>query len=381
MKTIILGAGYAGMATATSLKPAPNLDVLLIDQRPYHTFYTLLHEAAAYGKTVTTPIEPLLEGTGVEFEQASVDHVDLDTRTVQLKDGRALDYDKLVVAMGSVTNFYGIKGLEETADVLKEIEDAEKIYDWVDKAFTPGYQGSRSVVIGGAGLTGVELITELAQRSEELSYKTGLPRLKLYLIEAGPTILPPVNPKLRSRARKILEDYGVDIMTSTKIVEAAEGSVTVETPDGQHREIRGGKVVWTGGIRARDLLRGEQIVSGPGGRIKVNRYLQAEHYPDVFVLGDMAAANASDGSPVPSTAQHAGQEGHHMGMNLLRLAGGEPLQPFEPNNQGSFVSLGGLMAVGEMNLPGHYRVGMTGIPAHLMKMATHLRWQLGLHLK
>ena len=66
---------------------------------------------------------------------------------------------------------------------------------------------------------------------------------------------------------------------------------------------------------------------------------------------------------------------------LLRLAGGEPLQPFEPNNQGSFVSLGGLMAVGEMNLPGHYRVGMTGIPAHQMKMATHLRWQLGLHLK
>ncbi|WP_261663621.1 NAD(P)/FAD-dependent oxidoreductase [Deinococcus sp. Marseille-Q6407] len=378
MKTIILGAGYGGMATATALKPTAEMDTLLIDQRPYHTYYTLLHEAAAHGRTVTTPIQPLLHGTGVEYEQASVEHVDLDTKSVHLKDGRVLEYDNLVVSMGSETNFYGIKGLQETADVLKEIEDAEKIYDWVNKAFEPGFTGSRDVVIGGAGLTGTELITELAQRSEELSYRTGLPRLKLYLVEAGPTVLPTVDAKLRERAIDVLRDYHVEILTSHKIVEAAAGSVTVENQAGERRQIEGGKIVWTGGIRARNLIRGENIVGGPGNRIKVDQTLQAVNYPGVFVIGDMAAANASDGAPIPSTAQHAGQEGRHTAMNLMRLSHGEAAEPYEPHSLGEFVSLGGLMAVGAINLPGDYRVAMTGIPAHLMKMATHLRWELSI---
>ncbi|MDO4264413.1 MAG: NAD(P)/FAD-dependent oxidoreductase [Deinococcus sp.] len=378
MKTIILGAGYGGMATATALKPTENLDVLLIDQRPYHTYYTLLHEAAGHGKTVTTPIQPLLRGTGVEYEQASVDHVDLDAQAVHLKDGRVLDYDKLVVSMGSETNFYGIKGLQENADVLKEIEDAEKIYDWVNKAFEPGFSGSRDVVIGGAGLTGTELITELAQRSEELSYKSGLPRLKLYLVEAGPTVLPTVDEKLRERAVGVLRDYGIEILTSHKIVEAGAGSVTVENQAGERRQIEGGKIVWTGGIRARNLVRGENIVGGPGNRIKVDQNLVAQNYPNVFVIGDMAAANASDGAPVPSTAQHAGQEGRHTAANLMRLARGEALEPYEPYSQGEFVSLGGLMAVGAINLPGDYRLALTGVAAHVMKIATHLRWEMNI---
>ncbi|RTR25665.1 NAD(P)/FAD-dependent oxidoreductase [Deinococcus radiophilus] len=378
MKTIILGAGYGGIATATALKPTENLDALLIDQRPYHTYYTLLHEAAGHGKTVTTPIEPLLEGTGVEFEQASVDHVDLDGRAVHLRDGRVLDYTKLVVSMGSVTNFYGIKGLEEHADVLKEIEDAEGIFDWVNRAFESSYTGSRDLIVGGAGLTGTELVTELAQRSEELSYKTGMPKLKLHLIEAGPNVLPTVDAKLRERALKVLQGYGIEILTSHKIVEASANSVTVEDSSGARREIEGGKIVWTGGIRARDLLRGEQLVGGPGGRVKVDQSLRALGYPDVFVIGDMAAANASDGAPVPSTAQHAGQMGRHTAANLMRAAQGEEIQPYEPYSQGEFVSLGGLMAVGAVNLPGDYRIALTGVAAHVMKIASHLRWALSI---
>lgn len=374
MKTIILGAGYGGLSAATSFKPTDNLDVLLIDQRPYHTYYTLLHEAAGHGKTVTTPICPLLEGTGVEHEQASVKEVNLDEKAVYLADGRVLEYDKLLVSLGSVTNFYGIKGLEEHADVLKEVEDSEKIFDWVNRAFEPEYTGSRDVIIGGAGLTGTELVTELAQRSEELSYKTGLPKLNFHLIEAGPTILPPVAPSLRERAAKILEDYGINVLISHKIVEAIAGSVTVEGPDGNRREISGGKIVWTGGIKARELLRGEHIVGGPGGRIKVEGTLQAVNYPDVFVFGDMAAANHPDGRPVPSTAQHAIQAGKHAALNITRLASGQELEVFQPYSQGEFVSLGGLMAVGAINLPGEKKLAMTGVAAHGVKIASHLRW-------
>src|SRR6476659_2268579 len=121
MKTLILGAGYAGLAVATKLKPTPDMDSLLIEQNAYHTFETRLHEAAAHNTRVTLPLAPLLKGTGVNLEQAQVDSVDLDHKEVKLKDGRVLTYDTLVIGLGSVTNFYRIPGLSENATELKQL--------------------------------------------------------------------------------------------------------------------------------------------------------------------------------------------------------------------------------------------------------------------
>ncbi|MFC6591112.1 NAD(P)/FAD-dependent oxidoreductase [Deinococcus lacus] len=378
MKTLILGAGYGGMAAATALKPTPNLDVLLIDRLPYHTYYTRLHEAAAHGTAVTEPIEPLLSGTGVEFEQAEIAEVDLDAREVRLKDGRVMDFQKLVISLGSTTNFYGIEGLKENATELKEVVHAEALFDWVNRAFTPDYSGSRTIVIGGGGLTGIELVTELAQRSEELSYKFGMPKLKLVVVEAAPVILPIVNEKLRAKSMEILQDYGVEVLTGHKLTKATPDGVTVQGPDGGTREIGAGKIVWTGGIKARDLVKGEMIKFGVGGRIPVDRYLRAQGYPDVFVIGDMASIIPEGGKPVPSTAQHAGQQGRLTAENLMRFMRQEDLVPYEPYTQGEFISLGGLMAAGWMGLPGGYRLALTGAAAHAMKRASEWRWRQSL---
>ncbi|SMB89991.1 NAD(P)/FAD-dependent oxidoreductase [Deinococcus hopiensis] len=375
MKTLILGAGYAGLAAATKMKPVPELEALLVEQNPFHTFETRLHEAAAHNTRVTLPITPLLRGTGVQFEQAQVDGVNLDEREVTMKDGRVLTYDKLVVALGSVTNFYRIPGLAENAAELKQLSDADEIFNFVNRVFSNEYTGNRDIVVGGAGLTGVELVTELAQRASLLSRERGLPPFQIYLVEAGPKILPVLDDALRAKTEQVLRDYGIHILTGHRLMGATPDSVTVQTADGEQKVISAGKIIWTGGIQARDIVKGEHLEKGPGGRIAVDEFLRAKNYPDVFIIGDMGLALNQEGKPVPTTAQHAGQQGRLTGKNLVRLAQGQDLEAYEPTTLGEFVSLGGLMAVGWMKLPWNQKLAITGGLAHVMKRASEWRWR------
>lgn len=375
MNTLILGAGYAGLATATSLKPDPRMTTLLVEQNNYHTFETRLHEAAAHNTRVTVPLVPLLRGTGVHWEQAAVKDVNVDTREVTLKDGRVLTYDTLVVALGSTTNFYRIPGLAENAVELKDIQDADEIFHYVNRAYASDYQGHRDIVVGGAGLTGVELVTELARRAEKLTKARGLPPMNIYLVEAGPKILPVLDDALRAKAQRTLDEYGIHTLTGHRLMKATADSVTVQTADGQQKVISAGKIIWTGGIQARDLVKGERLEKGPGGRVAVDEFLRAKGYPEVFVLGDMGLALNEEGNPVPTTAQHAGQQGRVTAGNLRRLARGEALTPYVPSTLGEFVSLGGLMAVGWMKLPWNQKLAITGGMAHVMKRASEWKWR------
>lgn len=375
MKTLILGAGYAGLAVATQLKPVAGLEALLVEQNAYHTFETRLHEAAAHNTRVTLPIAPLLKGTGVHFEQAQVDGVNVDNKEVTLKDGRVLTYDTLVIGLGSVTNFYRIPGLAENASELKNVDDADDIFNFVNRAYSSDYTGNRDIVVGGAGLTGVELVTELAQRAGLLSKARGLPPFNIYLVEAGPKILPVLDDALREKAQKTLDEYGIHVMVGHRLMQATADNVTVQTADGQQKVIPAGKIIWTGGIQARDIVKGEKLEKGPGGRIVVDDTLRAKHYPDVFVIGDMGLALNQEGKPVPTTAQHAGQQGRLTGKNIMRMVKGETLEKYEPTSLGEFVSLGGLMAVGWMKLPWNQKLAMTGGMAHVMKKASEWKWR------
>ena len=376
MQTFILGAGYAGLATATKLKPTPGLHVTLVEQNPYHVFETRLHEAAAHNTKVTLPLRPLLKGTGVQLELARIERVDLDRKIVQTEDGRELAYDILVVALGSETNFYRIPGLAENATELKDLDDADDIYSFVNRAYSGDYRGSRNIVVGGAGLTGVELVTELARRNEELSRQRGLPRLGIYLVEAGPKILPVLDDALRRRAGQTLSDYDIHVLAGHRLMRADSHGVVLQTADGEQKAIEAGKIIWTGGIQARGVLNGAKLERGPANRVVVDAYLRVPEYPEVFVIGDMAlASDPKTGKPVPTTAQHAGQQGRLTGKNLLRLARGEQLEAYEPSTLGEFVSLGGLMAVGWMKLPWNQKLALTGGLAHVMKRASEWRWR------
>ena len=125
----------------------------------------------------------------------------------------------------------------------------------------------------------------------------------------------------------------------------------------------------------RDIVRGQKVEKGPGGRIAVDEFLRAKGYPDVFIIGDMGLALNQEGKPVPTTAQHAGQQGRTTAKNIMNIVQNRPLVPYEPTTLGEFVSLGGLMAVGWMKLPWNQKLAITGGIAHVMKRASEWKWR------
>lgn len=164
-------------------------------------------------------------------------------------------------------------------------------------------------------------------------------------------------------------------MVGHRIMQATADSVTVQTADGEQKVIKAGKIIWTGGIQARDVVRGQKIEKGPGGRVVVDEFLRAKGYPDVFIIGDMGLALNQQGKPVPTTAQHAGQQGRTTAKNIMNMVQNKPLVPYEPTTLGEFVSLGGLMAVGWMKLPWNQKLAITGGIAHVMKRASEWKWR------
>ena len=365
-RILILGAGYAGLLAAHALGKTHPLT--LVDRNPYHTLETELHEAAAHAKDVTLTLEPLIARSHTQLFPATIARVDLDAKTVETSAG-TLGYDLLLIALGSTTNFFRIPGLTDHAMELKTAEDAERIYEWMLRASHPDFQGSRDVIVGGAGLTGVELVTELAVRAEKLARARGVHAGQLHILEAGPHILPALESAQRERAHRALEARGIQVHTGTRVVRAEAGRVHLE--NGQ--AIDGGLIVWTGGVRALDIVHGQHLERGAGNRIAVTGTLEVKGYPGVFAAGDMALALDTNGQPVPTTAQNASQQGKLAGHNIRARLEGKALHTYRPSTLGEFVSLGGLLAVGWVPLGLRGRLRLAGHIAYLIKRASEWR--------
>src|SRR3990170_6517930 len=210
---VVLGAGYSGINCVVRLnkllKKNPDYQIHLMDRTPYHLLETRLHEAAARQAEITIPIAAIIHKRNIIFHLAEVLKINLNEKKVMALD-KDIPYDYLVIALGSKTNYYDIPGLKEYAFQLKTFEDTYKIRDNLKRAFAKAKSEKSpaerkkllTVVIGGGGLTGVELAAEIAELVEELSHKWEIPseEPQIYLIEAGQTILPAVQKKMIDKA-------------------------------------------------------------------------------------------------------------------------------------------------------------------------------------
>jgi NADH dehydrogenase len=389
----VLGAGYGGLAAARRLgtrlrdeRLADRVRVTLVDRHPYHLLETRLHEAVARGSEVTFPIERALTGLPVEFRQARVERVHLAAREIRLGHGETLPYDALIVALGSRTNFFGIPGLAEHALELKDLDDVEAIRARIERAVTtaaaePNPQRRRerlTVVIGGGGLTGVELAAELGETLPGLVVAAGIePRdLDLILVEAGPRILPTLDETLSQRAARELAERHVRVLAGIRIVEAGSDGVRLD-PGGW---LRAGLVVWTGGIKAATLLGGDgSVETGRQGRLLVTPTLMLSGHEGAFAVGDIALAlDPETGEPVPPAAQFALQQGEVAADNALAWLAGRPLAVYRPRLAGELVSLGRHAAVGWAALPWAGRLRLVGQLGALLKWASQARYQVRL---
>jgi NADH dehydrogenase len=375
---LILGGGYGGLLSAMTAReylPPEEAAITLINRYETHQLITELHRLAAGNiaeKAVSLPLKTLLRGLNVDLRIDTVEKIDVNAKRVALKSGVSLTYDALVVALGSQTAFFGIPGLQEHSFILKSVEDANRIRARIH-ACLDAYRANKRpedavFVVGGGGLTGVELVGELADELPGLCRARGIDiaDVQLYCVEAMPSILPGFAPDLVERARTSLEARGVKFLTGVPITEMSAKEVTLK--DGT--KIATSTLIWTGGVQ------GNQAVAESGlevnrGRATVTPTLQSTSHPDVFLAGDSAVVMGPEGRPYPPTAQLAWQMGETVGYNLFAHFTGARMKTFEPVFSGTLASLGRKDAIGTI---GANQTKLKGMPAMLMKEASHIRY-------
>lgn len=352
----VLGAGYAGLAAFLELRDRLNprqYDLVLVNASPYHYFITELHTLAAgvqEEEVLRIPLRRLAFSPG-RLVVAQVVRIDPSERTVILAGQEPFQYDYCIVGLGSDPEFFNVPGAAEHGLVIGNPEGARRLRERVAELVTCPPGERRSVVVVGGGLTGVEVAGELADAYPHC--------LRIWLVEAGPEIMPGFDPYLVREARRILEEKGIAIRTGSPIVRVEADRVHMR--DGS--ELPYDLLIWAGGVRGSGVLAQSGFVTTARGRVPVDEYLRVPDHPEVYVVGDAASfTDPATGRELPPTAQAAVQMGRHAARNLLRRLAGKPEEPFRPVIRGAFASLGRGVGVGYIG--GERYVGL---PAAVLK--------------
>ncbi|WP_102348438.1 NAD(P)/FAD-dependent oxidoreductase [Bacillus sp. Marseille-P3661] len=375
---VILGGGYGGLLSAlTARKHLSQSDarITVVNRFPTHQIITELHRLAAGNlseKAVALPLEKLFRGKNIDFIIDTVDSIHFEDKEISLEKNDNLHYDLLVVALGSQTAFFGIPGLEEHSFKLKSVDDAKHLHAHIEKCIEnysrTGNKADATFVVGGGGLTGIELIGEFADLMPQLckKYRVNRKDVTLICVEAGHSILKGFPDALIKRAQSSLESRGVQFTFGFPVTNVDPASVELKSG----RRIETNTLVWTGGVQGNDVVANSGLEVNRG-RVPVNEYLQSAAYKDVFFAGDCAIVMGPDDCPYPPTAQLSWQMGENIGFNLFAHIKGGAMAPFEPVFSGTLGSLGRKDAVGMI---GGNQTQIKGLPASLMKEASNVRY-------
>lgn len=356
---VILGAGYGGIMTTVRLQKelkANNANITLVNKNDYHYQTTWLHESSAgtlHHDRVRIPIEDLIDFNRVNFIQDTVLSIDPEGQRVQLEEGE-LTYDYLVIGLGFETATFGIEGLLENAYSITNINSSRLIREEIESNFAKYNNEPEerddllTIIVGGAGFTGIEFLGEIANRVPELCEEYDIPREKVRIInvEAGPTALAGFDPELVEYAMNRLEEKGVEFRISTMIKKVTEDGIVVEKDDEQEM-IPSKNVVWAAGVTGNSIV-GESGFEVNRNKVPVRKDLRAPNYDNVFVVGDCAVLmNPETERPYPPTAQIAIQMAEMTARNLKQvISGNNELETFEFDNKGTVASLGNTDAIG-----------------------------------
>ncbi len=408
-RVVIVGGGAGGLELATklgnSLGRRRRADITLIERARTHFWKPHLHEIAAGSMDVAVYDTDYLaqshwhcfryrigEMTGLDRQRRQV-HVAAftDEDGDRVAPPRTVDYDTLVICIGSRTNDFGTPGAHEYAIALDDPVEAERFHRRLVNAYMRAHTQSEPlrpeqlhVAIIGAGATGVELAAELHNTTRTLvSY--GLDRIdpdkdmRLIVIEAADRVLPALPKRLSDSAGKLLENLGISVRTSARVAEVLPEGVRLASGEIIPAEL----VVWAAGVKAPDFLRDlDGLETNRINQLVVRPTLQTTRDDDVFALGDCAACPwlGKEGAVVPPRAQAAHQQASHMVKQIHARLDGKPLKPWRYRDFGSLVSLGEYSTVG--NLMGSLTGGnlwLEGWFARMMYLSLYKMHELALH--
>ncbi|ELY58477.1 NAD(P)/FAD-dependent oxidoreductase [Natronococcus jeotgali] len=367
---VVLGAGYAGAGAVNTLQSELDDDARLtwIADVDYHL---VLHESHRVIRDpdvqsdITIPVEEIA-APSTRFVEDEVTGLDTDEQVVELADGEDVDYDYVLVALGSQTAYYGIPGLEDHSLTLKSLDDALEIHEAVTEASREATRGDPAqIVIGGAGLSGIQTAGEIA----EFRDRHRAP-LEIHLVEALEEIFPGNDPEIQQALRDLLQDAGVQIHTDDPITEADDDVIHFDEGEPLSHDV----LVWTGGITGRDALETADLEK-EHNRVNTGANFQTSD-ERVFAIGDSAIVDQGD-RPAPPTAQAAWQAADVAAENITRAIQNRPLKTWEHEDKGTVVSVGdkavahGVKPAFGLALPVDT---FGGVPAKHLKKAIAARW-------
>jgi NADH:ubiquinone reductase (H+-translocating) len=402
-RILILGGGFAGLYAAMELEKTlardPDVEVTLVNRENFFLFTPMLHEVAASDLELTTivnPVRKMLER--VSFFAGEVDAIDLARKQVMVSHGfdhhqHSLPYDQLVVGLGSITNFYGLPGLEERALTMKSLGDAIRLRNHLiehleeaDSECVTEKNALLCFVVAGGGFAGVETVAGLNDFVRDVlpSYvHLREAMLRVVLVHPGAVILPELGEKLGAYAQKKLAERGVEIRVNTKV--SAVSGRGVKLSDGTM--IESNTVVWTAGTSPNPLLQ-ELPCKKERGRVVVNQFMEVVGWPGVWALGDCAVVpDTSTGKPSPPTAQHALRQGKVLAHNITAEIRGKPKKPFVFSTIGQLAAIGkrtGVANILGVNFSGFIAwwlwrtIYLSKLPRFEKKLRVALDWTLDL---
>ncbi|WP_191270702.1 NAD(P)/FAD-dependent oxidoreductase [Neobacillus kokaensis] len=375
-KIVILGAGYGGLLTTVRLQKLIGVneaDIILVNKNDYHYETTWLHEASAgtlHHDKVRYEINNVIDRSKVNFVQDTVVEIKKDEKKVILEKGE-VEYDYLVIALGGEPETFGIKGLKEYAFGITSVNSSRQLREHIEYQFaTYNMEEEKdetrlSIVVGGAGFTGIEFLGELTNRIPELchEYDVDQGKVKITCVEAAPMVLPGFDPELVNYAVSQLQSKGVEFLIGTAIKEATPDGILVAKGDEEPWAIKAGTVVWAAGVRGNSIIE-KSGFEAMRGRVKVQPDLRVPGFDDVFIIGDSSLIiNEEINRPYPPTAQIAMQQGELTARNIAALIRNTPqLETFKFDNKGTVCSLGEDDAIGVV-----FGKKITGSKAAFMK--------------
>ena len=318
---LILGGGFGGIKAALELANHENLDITLLSEQDNFRYYPTLYHAATGGRLEASsiPLSEIFAGKNVRIIKDSASRIDRDTKQVATKSGKKYGYDDLIIALGVVTNFFGIKGLEEYAYGIKSVPEAIRLRNHLHKLLHDEHKPDLNYVIIGGGPTGVELAGALPGYLREIMRRHGIEKNSLHvdLVEAEPRLMARM-PKSYSRAvARRLRRLGVKLYLGQ--------SVEAETADSlsfSGHNMTSHTVVWTAGVTNHPFFKANNFKMNDHGKALVDEWLQAED--NIYVIGDNAD------TPYSGLAQTALYDATFVAGNIRRLSHGKAPKSYKP---------------------------------------------------
>ncbi len=383
-RVVIVGGGFGGLKLANALRKT-GMQVVLVDKNNFHQFPPLIYQVASSGiepSSISFPFRKIFrKRKNFYFRMAEARSIFPDKKILQTSIGK-IEYDYLVFAAGTTTNFFGNKHLEEEAMPMKTLPEAmglrNALLSNLERSITCATEQERNelqnIVIVGGGATGVEIAGVLSEMKKYV-LPADYPdmdssQLNIFLIEAAGRLLGGMSPESSAAAEQFLRNMGVNVCLHKKVTDYRDHKVIFE--DGM--EIPTRTFIWVSGVKAVGIGNMPSECMGRGGRLKVDAYNRVEGLEDVFAIGDQCIMTADKDYPYghPQLAQVAIQQGKLLAENLKRIEKKKPLKPFHYKNLGSMATVGRNRAVAEFK-----KVKTQGWIAWILWLVVHLRSILG----